>query len=103
MDERAEEIISHYEKQKSEDILQRFNSLKPKPFSGLISLAVIFVGMWMLSNFTDMVNFDGEDLWFFMPFIVVSVAIERESRKINQRIDLLAKLVNLNQTNCENT
>jgi len=99
MDKRAEEIIKNYENEKSEEILKQFNSLKPRPFSGMIFLVVFVLSIYALNHFADINVFEGEAYWFFMAVIVASGAIEGESRKINKRIDLLAKLFNANQIN----
>ncbi len=89
----AKDVIKDYEDSRKKEILIEIERLKPNPFSGLLSLMVILLIALGLSIFTEIQIFEGEFFLYFMIVLVVSSSIERESRKINKRIDLLLRLV----------
>jgi hypothetical protein len=103
MNERAEQIINDYVNSKEEAILAEFESLKPRPFAGLISLLFFMVIIFIYSYFSKVAVFEGDYYWLLIAVVIASSGIERESKKINRRIDLLAKLLNAKQNKFENT
>ena len=53
MDERAVEIIAEHELKTNEKLIKEFESLKPKPFRGLISLVVLLGGLYVFEYATN--------------------------------------------------
>ncbi len=93
MDERAVEIIAEHELKTNEKLIKEFESLKPKPFRGLISLVVLLGGLYVFEYATNTSFFENGGYFFFLAVIISSGAVETESNKINKRIDTLVKLI----------
>jgi len=83
------DVIKDYEDSRKKEILSEIERLKPHPFSGLLSLMVMFLIALSLSTFTEIQVFKGEFFLYFMLVLVVSGAIERGSRKLTKRSGLL--------------
>jgi hypothetical protein len=93
MDERAVEIIAEHEFKTNEKLIKEFESLKPKPYRGLLSLSGFIAVLISYQYFTDSSLFDNGGFFFFMAVAIASGAVEAESSKINKRIDVLVKLI----------
>ena len=93
MDERAVKIIAEHEFKKNEKLVKEFESLKPKPYRGLISFAVFMLILFLYQYNTDTPFFEDRTWFFFMAVMISSGAVEAESLRINKRIDTLVKLI----------
>ncbi|PHS11980.1 MAG: hypothetical protein COA86_18890 [Kangiella sp.] len=93
MDERAVKIIAEHEFNKTEKLIKEFESLKPKPYRGLMSSVALMVTLFIYQYFSESSIFENGGYFFFIAIMASSGAIELESKNINKRIDLLVKLI----------
>lgn len=93
MDERAVEIIAEHEFKTNEKLIKEFESLKPKPYRGLVSLVFFFISLFVYEYFTNSSLFENGGYFFFLAVLISHTAVEGESIKINKRIDTLVKLI----------
>ena len=93
MDEKRKEYASYLLAKNDEfsKLVSNIEKLRPKPFEHLLvfsGYAAIVIGVCYFSGNTSfMENYD------FLAFIIASVAIMTESKRTNDRIDLLLKLL----------
>ncbi len=93
MDERAIKIIAEHELKTNEKLIKEFESLKPTPYRGLLSLLAFVATLISYQYFTESPLFESGGFFFFMAVAIASGAVEAESSKINKRIDVLVKLI----------
>ena len=103
MDERAVKIIAEHEFKTNEKLIREFESLKPKPYRGLISLATLSISLFLYQYFTSTSLFESGGYFFFFAAMIASGAVEAESIKINKRIDTLVKLIKAGSIKPENS
>ena len=56
MDQRALEIIAEHEFKTNEKLIREFESLKPKPYRGLVSLVISLVLLLVYQYFTGFIT-----------------------------------------------
>ncbi len=103
MDKRAEKLIESYESEKRDKLLKEFKSLSPKPFYGAISFLLMLVAVAAFDYFYSVEIFQKNASLLFPMIIVAFLAIDIESKKINKRIDLLARLMEVDSENSKDS
>jgi len=93
MDERAVKIIAEHEFKTNEKLIKEFESLKPKPYRGIISFVFFMVSLFLYQYISGSPLFEDGTWFFFMAVMISSGAVEGESLRINKRIDTLVKLI----------
>lgn len=70
MDKQAEVLIDNYESERNGEILKQFNSLKPRPFAGVISLILLMAGLYAANSIFDVELMDSGYYWLVLLSLV---------------------------------
>ena len=103
MDDTTVKIIAEHEFKVNQKLVKEFESLKPKPYRGVISFVFFAIFMFLYQYFTELPFFEDKTWFFFMAVMLSSGAVEAESLRINKRIDTLVKLIKSGSIKPENS
>jgi len=95
----VDSVLEIHEVEQIEKIVSKFESLRPKSYSIFISLVVMMVIIYLAQYQMGNEFYEGGYHLFIYAIFFAGMVTQGESIRINKRIDLLAKLVDMKINN----